>query len=91
MKLIFQRFTAALLLVIPGLTATYGFLAMKNAFFNQFGTDGDFQWSKFLMGFLLFGIGSAFIAGWVFYRDRKRGYVAPRFRRKKPRPRPPET
>lgn len=88
MKPLFQRLTAALLLVLPGLIATYGFLAMKNAFFHQFETDGYFQWGRFLLGLLLFGIGSAFIGGWVFFRDRKRGYVAPRFRKKKTRPRP---
>jgi hypothetical protein len=90
LKLIIQRLTAAALLVIPGLIATYGFLAMKNAFFHQFEVDGFFQWGRFVLGLFLFGLGSAFIGGWVFFRDRKRGYVSPRFRQKRPRPRPPE-
>lgn len=90
MKLLIQRLTAALLLVVPGLAATYGFLAMKNAFFNQFDPEGSFLWGKFLLGLILFFIGSAFIGGWVFFRDRKRGYVASRFNPKKRRPRPPE-
>ena len=59
MKLLYQRLTAAFLLVIPGLMAAYGFIAMKNAFFHQFETDGYFQWGKFLFGLALFGLGSA--------------------------------
>ncbi|WP_438448834.1 DUF2627 domain-containing protein [Gorillibacterium sp. sgz5001074] len=90
MRLLLQRLAAALMLVIPGLAATYGFLAMKNAFFHQFEPEGGFQWGRFLLGLLLFAVGSAFIGGWIFFRDRKRGYVAPQFRAKKKRPRPPE-
>lgn len=78
----FSRFIAVLLLVIPGWAATYGFLLMKNAVFASFGP-GAFPWLSFLAGLLLFILGVAFIGGWIFYRDRKRNYVAPRFREKK--------
>lgn len=81
-----QRFVAVLLLLIPGFLATYGFLSMKNAWFAQFGapeTDPHVQWGKLLVGLILFLIGVAFIGGWIFFRDRKRNYVAPRFRQKK--------
>ncbi|WP_019532765.1 DUF2627 domain-containing protein [Paenibacillus ginsengihumi] len=76
-----SRFIAILLLVIPGLAATYGFLAMKDAWFAQF--DGGFLWGKFVLGLLLFAAGVSFIGGWIFFRDRKRNYVAPRFREKR--------
>lgn len=89
-RIIFGRLIAVLLLVIPGLSATYGFLLMKDALFNwfaQFGNDQlaalDFQWLMFISGFILFTIGVAFIGGWIFFRDRKRNYVAPRFKAKK--------
>ena len=91
-RIIFARFIAVMLLVIPGLAATYGFLLMKDALFDwfaQFGSDHpgtiDFQWLMFLAGFVLFGIGIAFIGGWIFFRDRKRNYVAPRFKEKRPK------
>ncbi|SDO08478.1 Protein of unknown function [Paenibacillus sp. yr247] len=80
MRAPFYRFIAILLLVIPGLTATYGFLAMKDAFFAQFAEDGHFLWGKFILGLILFLLGVAFIGGWTFFRDRKRNYVAPRFK-----------
>ncbi|MEK8127504.1 DUF2627 family protein [Paenibacillus filicis] len=83
MKPVIQRFIAMLLLVIPGLMATYGFLSMKDAWFAQFETaGGSILWGKLLLGFVLFGLGVAFIGGWTFFRDRKRNYVAPRFRKK---------
>ncbi|MED4601606.1 DUF2627 domain-containing protein [Paenibacillus validus] len=86
MNAVFQRFIAILLLVIPGFMATYGFLAMKDAWFAQFDVnDGDagILWWKLALGFILFGLGVAFIGGWIFFRDRKRNYVAPRFRQKR--------
>jgi hypothetical protein len=77
----FQRFIAIILLVIPGVLATYGFLWMKNAIFVLFSPQ-PFPWFMFVAGVVAFSVGVAFIAGWIFYRDRKRNYVAPRFREK---------
>ncbi|MFC5650901.1 DUF2627 domain-containing protein [Paenibacillus solisilvae] len=97
MKQVIPRFIAVLLLVIPGLAATYGFLLMKDAAFNYFYSFGEeqashqFEWWLFLGGFLLFGAGVAFIGGWTFFRDRKRNYVSSRFREKRPRPARPES
>lgn len=84
MKSTFSRFVAILLLVIPGVIATYGFLAMKDAFFAQFDSEeAHMLWGKFILGFILFIAGVAFLAGWIFFRDRKRNYVAPRFKAKR--------
>jgi len=86
MKDSIKRFIAVLLLVIPGLLATYGFLAMKDAFFAQFGSadsNAHVLWGKMILGFILFAMGVSFIGGWTFFRDRKRNYVAPRFKAKR--------
>lgn len=84
MKMTLQRFIAVLLLVIPGLMATYGFLAMKDALFMGFADDSTgFMWGKMLLGIVLFALGVGFIGGWTFFRDRKRNYVAPRFNGRK--------
>lgn len=83
MKSIFPRLVAALLIAVPGLIATYGFLAMKDSIFAIFDPDlsqRGFLLGKFLLGLLLFSLGVGFIGGWIFYRDRKRNYVAPRFK-----------
>ncbi|GKU79632.1 DUF2627 domain-containing protein [Paenibacillus sp. L3-i20] len=96
MKLMISRFIAILFLVIPGLTACFGFLKIKDSLFNyysQFGNDAitpNFEWLTFLLGVLMFAIGAGFIGGWIFFRDRKRNYVAPRFKEKRPRPPKPQ-
>ena len=41
MKQVIPRFIAVLLLVIPGLAATYGFLLMKDAAFHYFYSFGE--------------------------------------------------
>ena len=94
MKDIAYRFVAIMLLVIPGVIATYGFLEMKDAVFDYVAAHGSgvadvrFPWWRMIFGFILFGCGVGFIGGWIFFRDRKRNYVAPRFksrnRKKKP-------
>lgn len=91
MKSVLARLGAMLLLAIPGVVAAYGFLEMKNAFFEYFAdlgnlnvVDPDFDWGRFILGAVLFLAGTGFIGGWIFYRDRKRNYVAPRFRTRQP-------
>lgn len=93
MKLILSRLLAVVLLVVPGIGAAYGFLLMKNSLFDYFADMGNmalqtpsFAWGYFIIGFILFFAGISFIGGWIFFRDRKRNYLAPRFRPKRPRP-----
>lgn len=96
MKLMIARFIAIIMLVVPGVIACFGFLKMKDAlfvYFSDFGNDAvtpDFQWLTFLLGLVMFGAGAGFIGGWIFFRDRKRNYVAPRFKEKRPRPPKPQ-
>ncbi|WP_020616767.1 DUF2627 domain-containing protein [Paenibacillus daejeonensis] len=96
MRLLISRFIAVLLLAIPGVAATYGFLAMKNAIFDYFSAFGNdlinpsFGWIRFIIGAILFLAGIAFIGGWIFFRDRKRNYLSSRFKPKRPRPPRPD-
>lgn len=85
MKLILSRFIAILILVIPGIAAMIGFLKIKDALFDYMVQHGDdelvqtsFQWGEFLLGLLLFAVGISFLAGWIYFRDKKRNYVGPR-------------
>jgi len=97
MKLVIQRFIAVILLVVPGLIACFGFLRMKNAvfiYFSEFGNEAvtpSFNWLSFLLGLIMFAVGAGFIGGWIFFRDRKRNYVAPRLKKKRPRPPKPQS
>lgn len=96
MKLLIARFIAILFLVIPGVLACFGFLKMKDSlfiYFSEFGNDAvqpQFDWLSFLLGLVMFAAGAGFIGGWIFFRDRKRNYVAPRFKKKRPRPPKPQ-
>lgn len=96
MKLVIARFIAVIMLVIPGILACFGFLKMKDSlfiFFSDFGNDTvtpSFDWITFLLGLVMFAAGAGFIGGWIFFRDRKRNYVAPRFKQKRPRPPKPQ-
>lgn len=85
MKLIISRFIAILILVLPGIAAMIGFLKMKDALFDYMVQHGDddllqvsFAWGSFLLGLLLFAAGISFLAGWIYFRDKKRNYVGPR-------------
>jgi len=92
MKLTIQRLIAVILLVVPGIIACFGFLKMKDSLFLYWTSFADeavhtgFQWGKFILGFIMFAAGAGFIGGWTFFRDRKRNYVAPRFKEKRNKP-----
>ena len=95
MKLKVQRFIAIILLVVPGLLACFGFLNMKNAIFDYIALHGEentvvqLDWGLLILGLIMFLAGVFFIAGWVLFRDRKRNYVAPRFKEKNEKPSKP--
>lgn len=96
MRLVIARFIAVMMLVVPGIVACFGFLKIKDSlfiYFSEFGNEAvtpDFQWLTFLLGLAMFFAGAGFIGGWIFFRDRKRNYVAPRFKQKRPRPPKPQ-
>jgi hypothetical protein len=79
----FQRLIAVLILVIPGVAGTYGWILMKETIIDSMGPEIAFSWLRFLLGLILFLFGVAFIGGWMFFRDRKRNYVQPKFREKR--------
>jgi hypothetical protein len=86
----FQRFLAVMVLVIPGIAGTYGWILMKDTIFNALDPNVPMNWLVFFGGLILFLFGIAFIGGWIFFRDRKRNYVHPRFMEKKKKSREPE-
>lgn len=87
-KLVWQRLLAVIILIIPGAIATWGFKTIRDVLFNYTADVGNeeiaakLDWLMLLLGIAAFVGGIAFIAGWVLYRDRKRNYVAPRFKKK---------
>lgn len=67
------RLLAFLVLLIPGIIAGYGIKLMRDTFYGI--GPIDVSWLQFLIGFILMVVGIGFIAGFVLYRDRKKGKI----------------
>ncbi|MMZ51076.1 hypothetical protein D1872_128040 [compost metagenome] len=77
------RFVAVFIIyVIPGAVAAYGFKTMRDTLYLYFDPAiNQFLLGKFLLGFVLFALGVAFIGGFILHRDRKKNLVQLRFRK----------
>lgn len=80
------RFIALTILLIPVFVAGYGIKLMRDTIFQLLNSPYPSLSIQFLIGFILFVAGLSFIGGFIFHRDKKRGRVAPRFQKKKPKP-----
>ncbi|WP_339146727.1 MULTISPECIES: DUF2627 domain-containing protein [unclassified Sutcliffiella] len=77
-----QRIVALIILLIPGIIAVYGIKLMRDMVFNIAHPLIPSLTLQFIIGFLFFLIGLWFVAGFIFYRDRKRNNVQKRFQKK---------
>ncbi|GAE24620.1 hypothetical protein JCM9140_562 [Halalkalibacter wakoensis JCM 9140] len=77
------RFIALMILVIPGVIAGYGIKLMRDTIFQIMNTPFPNLTLQFFIGLVLFIAGLSFIGGFIFYRDRKNGKIAPRFQKRK--------
>ena len=76
------RLFALIIMVIPGIIAAIGIKLMRDMLFGILQAPFPYLWIQFLIGFIFFLGGLGFIAGFVFYRDRKRNKVQKRFIKK---------
>ncbi|GIN85538.1 hypothetical protein J6TS2_19240 [Heyndrickxia sporothermodurans] len=76
------RIIALLIMVIPGIFAALGIKLMRDMTFGVLQAPFPYLWLQFLVGLIFFLGGLGFIAGFIFYRDRKRNKVQKRFRKK---------
>ncbi|MBM7604574.1 putative membrane channel-forming protein YqfA (hemolysin III family) [Metabacillus crassostreae] len=77
-----SRIIALIIMVIPGILAVYGIKLMRDMTFGLLQPPIPFLWLQFIIGLLLFLGGLSFVAGFIFYRDRKRNKVQKRFAKK---------
>jgi hypothetical protein len=54
---------------------------MRDMTFGILQSPIPFLWLQFLLGLILFIGGLAFVAGFIFYRDKKRNKVQTRFKK----------
>ncbi|WP_458412558.1 DUF2627 domain-containing protein [Schinkia sp. CFF1] len=78
-----RRFIALLIVAIPGFLAVLGIKLMRDTLFAIPQFNIPFLWLQFLIGFLLFLFGLIFVGGFIFYRDKKRKKLQPKFQKKK--------
>lgn len=67
------RLLAFLVLLIPGIIAGYGIKLMRDTFYGI--GPIEISWLQFIIGFVLMVLGVGFIAGFILYRDRKKGKI----------------
>lgn len=78
-----MRLIAVLVLVIPGIIAAFGIKLMRDTVLFK----DHYSWLfnngiQFTVGFILFAAGTAFIGGFILHRDRKKGLVKERRKKK---------
>lgn len=78
-RMVMSRIIALIIMVIPGLLAVYGIKLMRDMTFGILHSPIPFLALQFIIGLILFLGGLAFVAGFIFYRDRKRNKVQKRF------------
>ncbi|WP_349407725.1 DUF2627 family protein [Pseudalkalibacillus sp. SCS-8] len=76
------RLIALLILLIPGLGGVLGIKLIRDALFGIVHSPFPNFIVELIAGVLLFIVGFGFVGGFIFYRDRKRNNVQPRFRKK---------
>jgi hypothetical protein len=80
-----KRIIALIILVIPGFMAALGIKLMRDMTFGILQKPIPFLWLQFLLGLVFFIGGLSFVAGFIFYRDRKRNKLQQRFQGKQRR------
>ncbi|SDJ65034.1 DUF2627 domain-containing protein [Sediminibacillus albus] len=80
-----MRLIALIILVIPGIAATYGIKLMRDAIFGDFYRLFFHIGIQFTVGLILLLAGMAFIGGFILHRDRKRNLTKGKFKKNKDR------
>lgn len=75
-----SRIIALIIMVIPGVVSAYGVKLMRDMVFGILQSPIPNLFVQFILGFLLFAAGLAFIAGFILHRDRKKNKVQAIFR-----------
>ncbi|MGM7721252.1 DUF2627 domain-containing protein [Metabacillus sp. Hm71] len=74
-----SRIIALIIMIIPGALAAYGIKLMRDMTFGILQPPIPNLFLQFILGLILFLGGLSFVAGFIFYRDRKRNKVQKRF------------
>lgn len=72
------RIIAVIVLFLPGVIGAFGIKLMRDALFAQAYPFLLNEIVQFIVGFIMFAAGLAFIGGFIYHRDKKRNLVKDR-------------
>jgi hypothetical protein len=75
-----SRIIALIIMLIPGFISAFGIKLMRDMVFGILQPPIPNLLLQFILGFLFFAAGLAFIAGFILHRDRKKNKVQAIFR-----------
>ncbi|MCA0171134.1 DUF2627 domain-containing protein [Bacillus sp. RAR_GA_16] len=78
-----MRLVALLVVLIPGIIGVIGIKLMRDVLFGLLNPPFTSLVVQFILGLIFLIAGLSFVGGFIFYRDRKRNKVQPRFSSKK--------
>lgn len=69
------RIIAVIILFIPGIIGAFGIKLMRDALFSDFYPIFLHIGIQFVVGFIMFAAGLAFIGGFLYNRDKKKNLI----------------
>lgn len=73
-----SRIFAVIVMFTPGIIGAFGIKLMRDAVFAEVSPILFNEIIQFIIGFIMFAIGLAFIGGFIYHRDKKKQLVKER-------------
>jgi len=73
-----SRILAVIVMFTPGVIGAFGIKLMRDALFVEVTPIFFNEIIQFIIGFILFAVGLAFIGGFIYHRDKKRQLIKKR-------------
>lgn len=73
-----SRIFAVIVMFTPGIIGAFGIKLMRDAVFAEVSPILFNEIIQFIIGFIMFAIGLAFIGGFIYHRDKKKQLIKER-------------
>lgn len=77
-----SRIIAVIIMFTPGIIGAFGIKLMRDALFAEVSPVLFNEIVQFIIGFIMFAIGLAFVGGFIYHRDKKKQLVKERSKNK---------
>lgn len=78
-----SRIIAVIIMFTPGIIGAFGIKLMRDALFAEVSPILFNEVIQFIIGFIMFAAGLAFIGGFIYHRDKKNQLVKDRTKKNK--------